>query len=146
MTLLEKIDAVLETLYIHSGENPTFPLLQEWLAPSGIEKGEIEDCLLHLYKEGLIYCEFAGDRTAYYTELGGAHYLISFKGKFFWETIGGYKRQHEISVNDERIKNNREKYLSRGTVWLACLTGFLLLVDLLTHWKELRQLFYYFCH
>jgi hypothetical protein len=48
----------------------------------------------------------------------GHAYSITFDGKLF-SKAGGYKKQNEIIADAERIKNNREKRLSNGTVLLA---------------------------
>jgi hypothetical protein len=105
MLLLEKIDAVLEALYDHSGDNPNFPLLEEWLQNKKIDKGEIRDILIKLGKEGLIYFEGGGDMNVEYSDYG--HYLISFDGKMFWETEGGFKNK----VANDAYENDRVKAL-----------------------------------
>jgi hypothetical protein len=110
MTLLEKIDLVLGWLYINSGTNPTFQDISKALKDKGIDLGEIQDCLLHLYRKKLIYCEFLGNRDSQYTDDQGAHYLISFKGKLFWETTGGFKeraRLEQIKINSLEEQNRR---------------------------------------
>jgi hypothetical protein len=63
---------------------------------------------------------------------------------FNGDVFVGYVKQAEINATAEKIKNNREKYLSRGTVWLAVLTGALVLTEVLIHWNELRHLFSYY--
>jgi hypothetical protein len=67
---------------------------------------------------------------------------ITFDGRLFWED-GGYTKQAETNATVERIRNKREKLLSYGTVWLAILTGALVLTEILIHWHELSGLF---CH
>jgi hypothetical protein len=127
MILLEKIDAVLGCLYEHSGENPDIDLILKWLQDSEIDLGEIQDCLLHLHKEGYIYCELLRDRNHSYTDVPGAHYLISFKGKFFWETVGGYQEQHKkeqitnaaLEAQNQRMERNEARLVgwTRNLFW-----------------------------
>lgn len=77
-------------------------------------------------------------------------YIISFEGQLFIQK-GGYHQQeadnilHRVNLETlERIRRRNEKLLSRGTIWLAILTGALVLTEILVHWNELRHLFS--CH
>lgn len=120
MTLLEKIDAVLEWLYINSGTNPTFQDISKGLADKKIDLGEIQDCLLHLYRDKYIYCEFLGNRDSEFVDDRGAHYLVSFKGKYFWETEKGYAEQVRLeqiksdflSAQTQRTERNEEQLVT----------------------------------
>ena len=81
--------------YENSGSNTTFEDLQKLLENHpDIDTGEIRDCLLYFYRQQLIYCEVLGNRDTPYTdfsEFGPPKYLISAKGKNFWETTGGFE-------------------------------------------------------
>lgn len=139
MTWLEKMDAVINALYTHSGENPSFVLLQGWLNDKEIDKGEIQDILLHLYRKRLIYCEYNGNRDCPYTDSRDAHYLISCKGKLFWEGVGGFQQK---KINDdaensrvEKLEISQQKLMGRLNVltgWIAGGTIALVIVEL---WK-----------
>ena len=50
LDLLSKIDLVLEWLYLHSGENPTFNAINKGITNYAIEEGEVDDCLKKLHK------------------------------------------------------------------------------------------------
>lgn len=119
MTLLQKIDAVLDCLYLHSAEDPNFAKIQNWLKDKEIDKGEIEDCLLHIYRRKHIYCEVHGQRNSDFYDLPDAHYLISFEGKLFKTTVGGYEREHQINESDRATRDVRDRLLVRGTWWVA---------------------------
>ena len=149
MTLLEKIDTVLQYLYEHSGENPNFPMLNAALNIKGVEEGEIRDILIKLRKEGLIYCEAGGLMDVNYSDYG--HYLISFDGKYFWETERGFipkftKSDVENTRKDAAITYQSEQAdtLNRLTGWIAIASGMAAVYYLLqilewvyTHWKPL---------
>lgn len=148
MTWLEKMDAVIKTLYEISGNNPDFTLIMQSLQGRQIDKGEVQDILLYLYRKGFIYCEYGGNRDSQYTDLVNAHYLISCEGKLFWETSGGFvkKEQREkleaknLEIDIQKRKTN-ERLLSKGTIWLAIGTFLLVIVEILIHWEELSHLF-----
>ena len=55
MTILNKLDDVLECLFKISGDNPDFAKIENWLKENNrqIERGEIQDCLLYLYNENI---------------------------------------------------------------------------------------------
>lgn len=148
MIWLEKMDTVLGCLYDNSGKNPTFVLIMSLLADKQIDKGEVEDILLYLYRKGFIYCEKDGNRDYGYVDHPDAHYLISCEGKLFWEGAGGFvkkdrkeKLEADIMKTDLAIRKNNEKLLSRGTVWLAVGTFLLVAAEILIHWDELVHLF-----
>jgi len=125
MTIIEKLDAVLECLYKISGDNPDFNKIEIWLTENKkvVHTGEIQDCLLYLHNERYIYCEYMGDRTAGYIDSPNAHYLINVNGKYLYETIGGFVKKTE-NENDEKalIKTIqiRQKEIAQ-LVWYATL-------------------------
>lgn len=67
----------------------------------------------------------------------------NFDGDLFVENAG-YVKQSDATAIAERIKNNRERQLSTGTVLLAIGTFLLVLTEVLIHWNELRHVFS--CH
>lgn len=74
-------------------------------------------------------------------------YKITFEGQLFIQK-GGYHQQEADNIlhrasreTDERLRKRNEKLLARGTIWLAILTGALVLTEILVHWNELRHLF-----
>lgn len=126
MTLLEKIDAVLFCLYNHSGDNPNHAKIKEWLKDQPIDAGEIEDCLLHLFRLKYIYCEVGGQRAGEYYDIPSAHYLISFEGKLFIERKGGFVNEHrdylllhQYRETLERLRRQNETRLAAWTIVLA---------------------------
>ena len=139
MTLLDKIDTILNCLYTHSGENPDFAKIQKWLSDKPeIEKGDIEDCLLHLHRNKYIYCEFMGNRDYIYIDSPQAHYLISFEGKVFIES-GGYQQKATDAASEntrvdavEAFQHAQAWRLNRLTAWIAGGTIALAVIEL---WK-----------
>ena len=127
MIWLEKMDLVLQCLYDHSGENPRFTDLQEWLKNKDIEKGEIQDITLYLYREQMMYLEFGGDRTQKYFENIDSRYLISCKGKLFWEGIGGFDKQNQNRLKELKEVNDRNQRMERNeeslVTWTQNLTN-----------------------
>jgi len=129
MTWLEKMDAVINSLYVNSGFNPDFGIIQGDLNkkyPDVISKGEIEDILLYLYREQYIYCEYLGNRDAPYIDNINAHYLISCKGKLFLEETEGFVKQkanedlkkQEI-IDEMALRKKNERRLVGGTYLVA---------------------------
>lgn len=77
-------------------------------------------------------------------------YKITFEGQLFIQK-GSYRQQEVDNIlhratleTDERLRKRNEKLLARGTIWLAILTGALVLTEILVHWNELSHLFS--CH
>lgn len=145
MTWIQKMDAVLKSLYEHSGDNPRFSDLQEYLKDLPISKGELQDVTLYFYNEGLMYSEYGGDRTHQYSEHYDVRYLLSCKGKLFWEDIGGFEQQKtKASIESDRVKNlesSQQKLMSRLnllTFWVAAGTVALALIELLSALKLLN--------
>ncbi|HTC00066.1 MAG TPA: hypothetical protein VK705_05240 [Ferruginibacter sp.] len=97
-------------------------MIQEALKETEIEKGEIQDCLLHLYRVGQIYCEFGGDRNHPYIDHENAHYLINFKGKVFLDTIGGYEAEYNSFQQQARDKADLDRKGLNNQVRLNILT------------------------
>jgi hypothetical protein len=115
MTILEKMDAVLFCLNEHSGENPNHAKIENWLKDKPIDKGEIGDCLLHLHRIKYIYCEIGGNRDSPYYDIPDAHYLISFEGKVFIDYRGGFVKARKIRESAEKVRDDRDRLLVRGT-------------------------------
>src|SRR5207249_7424239 len=114
MTWLEKMDSVLQCMYDHSGENPTMEMYETWLKHKLIHKGEIQDILLYLHKEQMIYCDRGGDRTHAYVEGSDVKYLISCKGKLFLESVGGFDKQNQNRVKEIKDISDRNKRMERN--------------------------------
>jgi len=149
MTLLEKIDTVLTWLYTNSGKNPDLQELKTTFL-SKIDIGEITDILMKLYDDGLIRCEYGGDKNAKYHPNG--HFLISFDGKYFCETVGNYTEK--IKRENSKIKSDLEREnridlntgnlatwtrnLYYGTVAVAAGTGLLFVLGVLNLLKDLH--------
>jgi hypothetical protein len=110
MDLLDKIDLVLASLYHENESNPTLTWLQEKLKGKDINLEEIKDCLRKLHRDGFIRYEFEGGFVDFYHDF--AHFIISFDGKYFYETYRSYKKKLALDNAD----SNRLKVL---TVWVA---------------------------
>lgn len=153
LDLLSKIDLVLEWLYLHSGENQTFESIKAGIAGYAIEEGEVDDCLKKLHKDGFLYFieKDSGSVVDFYYRRH--NFLITFDGKFFFETTRGY-RENTNRLNDkedatdaliERTEKNEErlvkwtKNLTYGTVAIVLweLLRFFLFEG---HWK------FFSCH
>ena len=95
MTILNKLDWVLEALFRTSGNNPNYNIIENWLKENKkeIHRGEIQDCLLYLHQERYIYCEVDGVRTANFSDWKDARYLINVRGKYLFETMGGFVKK-----------------------------------------------------
>ena len=95
MTWLEKMDTVLLCLDKLSDSNPTFSDLEKWLNanyPKQIDKGEIQDITLYLWREHMMYFDKGdGWRLSEYDDrIKEGKYLISCKGKLLRENPGGF--------------------------------------------------------
>ena len=119
--------------------------LLSWLKNTPeIHEGEIQDCLHHFYNEGLIYCESHENRHTVYQGHSSEHYLISFKGKIFIDTIGGYEKEAEFLSQRkawedyllEQGEKNQEK-LNNLTLWLSVGTTVLALVEIIKLVREM---------
>lgn len=105
MTWLEKMDAVLLCLDKLSGDNPTFDKLEKWLNehyPKQIDKGEIQDITLYLWREQMMYFDDGGGwrLSTYDDRKPEGKYLLSCKGKMLRENPGGFVQQ--------KIRNDAE--------------------------------------
>lgn len=109
LDLLSKIDLVLEWLYLHSGENPTFNAINKGITNYAIEEGEVDDCLKKLHKDGFLY--FMAQNGLVVDYYHRAHnFLISFDGKYFWETTKGYRENTiRLNANVEAMDALRER-------------------------------------
>lgn len=124
MTLLEKIDLVLKVLYEESGHNPTLPYIQGLLKDKEIDVGEIRDCIQKLNKDGFVRYEYEGNFVDFYDDY--AHFLISFDGKFFYETYGGYENKKTTDdsytsrlASLEVSRHEQGQTLNRLTGWIV---------------------------
>jgi DNA-binding PadR family transcriptional regulator len=149
-TPIEKLDCILAFLnsdneYQHSVKNVTDSISIKLNSP------EVHKVLDKLVKDG--YAEMRNVpyekpivkeetvKTSEYT------YIITFEGQLFLQK-GGYRQQeidnnlHRASLETlESIRRQNERLLSSGTVWLAILTGALVLTEILTHLKEFQDIF-----
>jgi hypothetical protein len=125
MNWLDKMDAVLKCAYDKSGKNPTMKMYIDWIKErhgSEIDKGEVEDIILYLHREAMIYCDVGGDRNHAYKEGEDIKYPISCKGKLFWEGVGGFHKQeiNRVAQNTQaetlkqfqKVNANRMTYLT----------------------------------
>lgn len=119
MELVDKIDTFLKWLYIHSGENPTFSSLYEGVKNEGVHEGELDDCLKKLHKDGFLYFMYR-DGNVVNNYWRDHNFLITFDGKYFWETVKGYKEKirienakiQAISDQNQRMEKNEELLVS----------------------------------
>lgn len=119
------MDKVIEILYKNSGNAPTFEKIETWLKPFDIEKGEIQDCLLYLYKEGYIYCETEGNRFAEYKDTPKANYLLNFKGKRLYEDENNYSGM----VRNQKFDRRSQKWVMFLTFFLSAVVGVYAVLD-----------------
>lgn len=101
MTWLEKMDAVLNGLFALKANNPKFEDLQSWLKANypEVDKGEIEDITLYLWREQMMYFETGGKRLSEYNDLDpNGRYLISCKGKLLYEGEGGFGKREQRKI------------------------------------------------
>ena len=139
MNWLKKMDTVLLCMYGHSDQNPTFVMYQDWLKDQPIDKGELEDILLYLHREHMIYCERGGDRTHPWVEGADVKYLISCKGKLFWEGVGGFSEKDKRDSKAATLQSWQTWAIVAGTV----LAGLYALQEIL---KYISHLFSSSCH
>lgn len=152
-TPIKKLDSVLNFLnkdheYQHSVKNVTDNISIKLNSP------EVHKILDKIVRDG--YAEMRN--VPYETPIVKEHsvktseytFIITFEGQLFLQK-GGYHQQeadnilHRVSrETDERLRKRNEKLLARGTIWLAILTGALVLTEILIHWNELRHFFS--CH
>ncbi|MGG9971999.1 hypothetical protein ACQ33O_09425 [Ferruginibacter sp. SUN002] len=128
MDLLSKIDLVFKWLYDNSGKNPSLETIQKGLENEDIDIGEIKDILAKLKGDNFIYCVLQDNRMAAYSDY--CNYLVTFDGKYFWETTKGYTEQARreqvnsdfLASQTQRTERNEErlvkwtKYLTFGTI------------------------------
>lgn len=126
MDWLDKMDLVLTTLYKESGHNSSLNDIVGYLDKKDIHKGEIEDILLYLWREGLIYCEYLGNRNHTYFDSIDSHFLISCKGKLFLEEHIGFKEKKKTEdfknkeiISDLALRKRNDHRLVIGTFLVA---------------------------
>lgn len=150
-TPIEKLDAVLNFLNTdHEYQHKVIGVQQGLSIKSDVPT--IHKVLDKLVKDG--YAEMINMPIDPPINLGNGFfksseflYTITFEGQVFIQK-GGYHQQEADSIlhrasheTHERLRRRNEKLLSRGTIWLAILTGALVLTEILVHWNELRHLF-----
>jgi hypothetical protein len=119
MTWLEKMDAVLECLFALKANNPKFEDFQSWLKANypEVDKGEIQDITLYLWKEQIIYFESNGNRLAEYNDLdANGHYLINCKGKLLYEGEGGFNKKQKRKTRAASLQFWQTWAIAVGTV------------------------------
>jgi len=132
MTWLEKMDAVLECLFALKANNPNFEDLQSWLKANypEVDKGEIEDITLYLWREQMMYFETGGKRLAEYNDLDqNGRYLISCKGKLLYDGDGGFGKIQKRKIKAATLQSWQTWAIAVGTV----LGGLYGLIELLKY-------------
>lgn len=136
MNLLEKMDTVLKYLYEYSGSNPTENDIVE---NTKIDVGEVRDILIQLLDDKMLRMELDGTFYHVYKDNKDCHFLITFNGKYFCETIGGYKGKTKLETDDEKRKIRNDSMLVVGT-WLAGIAGiFLFAMELIKFCRSLSN-------
>ena len=153
-TPIEKLDAVLDFLNKDHEYQHKVIGVQQGLSIK-LDEPTVHKILDKLVKDG--YADMINIPLDPPINMGGGFfksseftYRITFEGQVFIQK-GGYRQQeadnslHRANLETlERLRRRNEKLLSRGTIWLAILTGALVLTEILIHWTELRHLFS--CH
>lgn len=119
MTWLEKMDAVLNCLFALKSNNPKFEDIQSWLKANypEVDKGEIEDITLYLWKEQMMYFETNGKRLSEYDDLNSnGRYLISCKGKMLYEGEGGFRKREQRKIRAATLQFWQTWAIAIGTV------------------------------
>lgn len=119
MTWLEKMDAVLKGLFALKANNPKFEDLQSWLKANypEVDKGEIEDITLYLWREQMMYFEIGGKRLSEYNDLDpNGRYLISCKGKLLYEGEGGFGKREQRKIREATLQFWQTWAIAIGTV------------------------------
>ncbi len=139
MELLEMLDTVFDWLKTNSDKDPDFSAIKEGLKDYKLDDGEIDDCLKKLHKDGYLYfmdnkkenqkSDVAGE--IYHR---GYNYLITFDGKFFLKTVGGYQKKNANDLqkiaNEEAVTQRMEKSAQDLVTWTQ---------NLATRTQELRN-------
>jgi hypothetical protein len=143
MELLEMMDTVFECLKTYSHDDPNFPKLKEWLKPHNLSEGEIDDCLKKLNKDGYLYF-MDNEKKNIPSDVMGMYYnrqlnyLISFDGKYFLATVGGYRNKHANDLqkiaNENATNKRMEKNAEDLVTWTQNLTN---RTKDLTYWTRL---------
>jgi len=146
MRYIQKMDIILKCLYDISGDNPTFDKILNKIKDRKIEKGELEDCLLHFYKEGFIYCELNKDRNHEYIDSPDAHYLVSCKAKLFLETNVSFEKEFESLIQEKKWEKNLMERGEKNQERLNSLTGWLAIGTFVLALVEIVKLLHESCH
>lgn len=160
MSTLAKLDLVLNTIAasshpLHAAPDIEHQALWRTVTANGTNNAYILD--FELIIEKLLNDKFIKVDTREVTWINEhgmsakwprPHYAITFDGRYFLESTGGYVDKATSNEVAEKIKNNREKMLSTGTVLLAIGTFLLVLWEIYkTYWIEHPDLrILPFCH
>ena len=149
MELLEMLDTVFDWLKTYSHTDPDFPAIKEGLKAHKLDDGEIDDCLKKLNKDGYLYF-MNNKKEKIISDVVGMeytrnlNYLITFDGKLFLKTVGGYQKQKELDdlkkqelIDDSAVRKRNDHRLVIGT-FLAGLaaTGLITWEMYKTFWVE----------
>jgi len=123
--LLQMIDNVFSWLCKYSHTDPSFPALKEGLLEYKYDDGELDDCLKKLHKDGYIYFMKNPDVVQYYNR--DLTYLITFDGKLFIKTVGGYRNKYandaQKIANENAMNQRMEKNAQDLVTWTQNLTN-----------------------
>ena len=113
------MDAVLKCLFALKANNPKFEDLQSWLKANypEVDKGEIEDITLYLWREQMMYFETNGKRLSEYNDLDPkGRYLISCKGKLLYDGEGGFEKREQRKIRAATLQFWQTWAIAIGTV------------------------------
>jgi hypothetical protein len=149
MELLERLDTVFLWLSTYSHTDPTFPKIKEGLSAHKFDDGEIDDYLKKLNKDGYLYFMDNKKENKVSDVFGfmynrDLNYLITFDGKYFLKTVGGYQKQKELDdlsraqiIDDLALRKRNDRRLVNGTNLVAAGAIGLIIWELLkTCWIE----------
>lgn len=113
LTLFQKYDAVLDVLFIESGNAPTFDDINNVLLTEKkkVHWGEVMDILYTMMGDDYLYGHFTK------TDTNGKPvqiFLISFSGKYLKETGGFGKKLEREKAKDKLDKDLNESNLKNG--------------------------------
>ena len=146
--IYECCDIMLRQLEVNYGEKEipdldVTGLLNQFDVPSGRHeffKGILNILIDDGYAD---FLDYVIDRKQLKLDVYKNRVLITPKG-FQLLKDKGYTKMASDKKAFEKIRSSRERRLSNGTVYLAILTGGLVLTEVLIHWEYLKALFS--CH
>jgi hypothetical protein len=143
MTPLQKIDTVLKCLFDKSADDPNREKIQEWL--KGTEDldldDDLRDCLKKLHNDGFVYFIKEGSYVDEYND--NYNFSISFEGKLFWITEGGYD-QKRITQEAENTRLGKLEIENRANQkWMTWLTVLLAVGTLFPAMLAIAELVHY---